>query len=108
IKRGTRWFPRLGRGGPPSASPPALRRRSAIRFHALGCPSGMSNSDESGRLLHPGDDAFDRLPPETAGAPATLRRLVATAQRGRLPHALLLAGPRGSGKRWCAVRLAEA
>lgn len=58
-------------------------------------------------LLQPEDSAFERLAREPSSARDNFSRLAAARERGRLPHALLLAGPRGSGKRWCAVRLAQ-
>jgi DNA polymerase-3 subunit delta' len=58
-------------------------------------------------LLTTEDAAFDELPEEPGSAGATLTLLAAARDRGRLAHALLLAGPPGAGKRWAAVRLAQ-
>jgi DNA polymerase-3 subunit delta' len=58
-------------------------------------------------LLESEDAAFDRLAALPFTAPANLALLAGAQERGRLSHALLLTGPRGSGKRWCAVRLAQ-
>lgn len=57
--------------------------------------------------LAPEDAAFDELPAEPGGPLAHLAQFSAARLRGRLAHALLLAGPRGSGKRHAAVRLAQ-
>ena len=59
------------------------------------------------RLLPEDDAAFGELAPERSNAPDALARLAAARSRGRLAHAILLAGPLGSGKRWVAVRLAQ-
>lgn len=57
-------------------------------------------------LLQEEDLAFDLLPAgERERRP--LGTLARTLARGRLSHALLLAGPPGSGKRHAAVRLAQ-
>jgi DNA polymerase-3 subunit delta' len=58
-------------------------------------------------LLSAADAAFDALPDEAGTAPDALRRLAVALARGRLSHALLVAGPRGCGKRHVAVRLAQ-
>lgn len=57
-------------------------------------------------LLAPDEALFDELA-EEAPARAPLRLLCEAAARGRLAHALLLAGPTGSGRWHCAVRLAQ-
>ena len=57
-------------------------------------------------LLQDEDLAFDLLP-EDERARRPLATLLRTQARGRLSHALLLAGPPGSGKRHAAVRLAQ-
>jgi DNA polymerase-3 subunit delta' len=58
-------------------------------------------------LLHEDDALFDTMEEESSSAARALARLAGARERGRLAHALLLAGPAGSGKRWCATRLAQ-
>jgi DNA polymerase-3 subunit delta' len=69
--------------------------------------STTAEADAERMLLEPEDAAFDRLPADPSSASDNLSLLAAARERGRLSHALLLAGPRGSGKRWCAVRVAQ-
>lgn len=74
---------------------------------ASGSSDAKSEPGIDRPLLEPEDAAFDRLAPEPSTAAANLALLGAAHERGRLSHALLLTGPHGSGKRWCAVRLAQ-
>lgn len=53
------------------------------------------------------DAAFDALPDEPGSAGDALRRLATALCRGRLSHALLFSGPKGSGKRHAALRLTQ-
>ena len=69
--------------------------------------TGPADAGVERPLIEPEDAAFDRLSVEPSSAHANLALLAAAHERGRLSHALLLTGPRGSGKRWCAVRLAQ-
>lgn len=65
----------------------------------------MSESGGSPLLLDE-DLAFDALPADERER-RPLSSLAKTHARGRLSHALLLAGPSGSGRRHAAVRLAQ-
>src|SRR5690606_28544847 len=105
-------FPRHRRGR--ARALPSARRRRQCRGGRGGGLARRLRAARPGRLGKPamsGDD--DPWPPEPRANPRLLgqeeaeARLLAAEASGRLPHAWLLAGPRGIGKATLAFRFAR-